>query len=120
MYVRVRRAKRTFTSGDTLVNVQPIPLGVTCSKAQAQRSNVSFATFQRKETFELRALSFVKVSPFALTLVNVSPFVLRNASVSALVNVVYHLRWIYINASGSPLVNETTFNVALVNVVNHL
>jgi len=53
MYVRVRRAKRTFTSGDTLVNVQPIPLGVTCSKAQAQRSNVSFATFQRKETFEL-------------------------------------------------------------------
>ena len=42
--------------------VQPIPLGVTfsnaVSKLKAQSSNVSFATFQGKETFELWALSF--------------------------------------------------------------
>jgi len=37
--------------------VQPIPLGVTfsnaVSKLKARSSKVSFATFQRKETFEL-------------------------------------------------------------------
>jgi len=45
--------------------LQPIPLVVTFSKAgsklKAQSSNVSFVTFQWKETFELRALSFDRV-----------------------------------------------------------
>jgi len=44
--------------------VQPIPVGVTfsnvVSKLKTQSSNVSFATFQWKETFELWALSFEK------------------------------------------------------------
>jgi len=37
--------------------VQPIPLGIECC-VKAQSSNVSFATLQWKETFELWALSF--------------------------------------------------------------
>jgi len=45
-----------------MIQVQPNPLGVTFSKAvsklKAPSSNVSFATFQCKETFELSALSF--------------------------------------------------------------
>jgi len=40
-----------------LIYIQPIPLGMTFSKAvskfKTQSSNVSFATFQCKETFEL-------------------------------------------------------------------
>ena len=44
--------------------VQPMPLGVTfsnaVSKLKPQTSNVSFTTFQWKETFKLWALSFVR------------------------------------------------------------
>ena len=44
------------------MQIQQIPLGVTfsnaVSKIKAQSSNVSFATFQWKETFKLWALSF--------------------------------------------------------------
>jgi len=46
----------------TFMYLQPIPGGMTFSKAlsrlKAQSSNISFATFQWKETFELWALSF--------------------------------------------------------------
>jgi len=45
-----------------MIMIQPIPFGVTFSNAvsnlKAQSSNVSFATFQWKETFELWAWSF--------------------------------------------------------------
>jgi len=48
--------KLHMTNSHVWRKVQPIPPGVTFSKAQS--SNVSFATFQWKETFELWALSF--------------------------------------------------------------
>jgi len=38
---------------DCILFVQPIPLGVNFRKLKAQSSNVPFATFQSKQTFEL-------------------------------------------------------------------
>jgi len=64
----------------TDIYIQPIPLGVTFSKAQssklkAQRSNVSFATFHWKETFELWVLSFEtafeNVTPSGIGCINI-------------------------------------------------
>jgi len=62
MYICVCIYICTYVCVSICVYTQPIPRGMTFSKAlsklKAQSSNVSFATFQWKETSELWALSF--------------------------------------------------------------
>jgi len=62
IYILFPPKRPKFGGGVILIMVQPIPFRVTFSNSvselKAQSSNVSFATFQWQQTFELWALSF--------------------------------------------------------------